>query len=140
MAIEGIKSSVMNQVNRISEPVIVENSENVQVRSQQATQVKGRQSGYESKDGQSDKSNDEGQNIQDVSPEKVKQAIEEINRKIRPTRTQCEFKFHDKTNRICITVKDSETQEVIKEIPPEKMLDMVAKTLELAGLLVDEKR
>lgn len=140
MAIEGIKSSVMNQVNRISEPVAVENSENVQVRSQQATQVKGRPSGYESKDGQSDKSNDEGQSIQDVSPEKVKQAIEEINKKIRPTRTQCEFKFHDKTNRICITVKDSETQEVIKEIPPEKMLDMVAKTLELAGLLVDEKR
>ncbi|MCI8507060.1 MAG: flagellar protein FlaG [Lachnospiraceae bacterium] len=139
MAIEGIKSSVMNQVNRISEPVVVENSENVQVRSQQATQVKGRQSGYESKDGQSDKSNDEGQSIQDVSPERVKQAIEEINKKIRPTRTQCEFKFHDKTNRICITVKDSETQEVIKEIPPEKMLDMVAKTLELAGLLVDEK-
>lgn len=140
MAIEGIKSSVMNQVNRISEPVVAENSENVQVRSQQAAQVKGRQSGYESKDGQSDKLKDEGQNIQDVSPEKVKQAIEEINKKIRPTRTQCEFKFHDKTNRICITVKDSETQEVIKEIPPEKMLDMVAKTLELAGLLVDEKR
>lgn len=140
MAIEGIKSSVMNQVNRISEPVVAENSENVQVRSQQVTPVKGRQSGYESKDGQSEKSKDEGQNIQDVSPEKVKQAIEEINKKIRPTRTQCEFKFHDKTNRICITVKDSETQEVIKEIPPEKMLDMVAKTLELAGLLVDEKR
>ncbi|MDE6759364.1 MAG: flagellar protein FlaG [Lachnospiraceae bacterium] len=139
MAIEGIKSSVMNQVNRISEPVVTENSENVQVRSQQAAQAKGRPSGYESKDGQSDKANDDGQNIQDVSPEKVKQAIEEINKKIRPTRTQCEFKFHDKTNRICIRVKDSETQEVIKEIPPEKMLDMVAKTLELAGLLVDEK-
>lgn len=79
-------------------------------------------------------------NIQDVSPEKVKSALDDINKKIRPTHTQCEFSYHEKTNRITITVKDSETNEVIKEIPPEKTLDMIAKTLELAGLLVDEKR
>lgn len=85
-------------------------------------------------------SQDEQKDIQDVSPEKVKNAISEINKKIRPTHTQCEFKYHEATKRICITVKDSDTDEVIKEIPPEKTLDMIAKTLELAGLLVDEKR
>jgi flagellar protein FlaG len=31
-----------------------------------------------------------------------------------------------------------ETGEVIREIPPEKFLDMVAKLQELAGILVDE--
>lgn len=143
MAIEAIKSNVISQVNQVSkvrEPVAVDREENIQVKPQQVVPVKGRQSGYESKDGQEENLNDEGQNIQDVSAEKVKKAIEEINKKIRPTHTQCEFKFHEKTNRLSITVRDYETKEVIKEIPPEKTLDMIAKTLELAGILVDEKR
>ena len=83
---------------------------------------------------------DEGKNLHEVSPDKVKDAINEINKKIRPTNTQCEFKYHEKTNRISITVRDRETDKVIKEIPPEKTLDMIAKSLELAGILVDEKR
>jgi len=39
-----------------------------------------------------------------------------------------------------VKVLDSETNEVIREIPPEKILDMVAKMWELAGLIVDERR
>ncbi len=136
MSIEGIKSSVMNQVSRVNEPVAVERPEMVQAATQ-VIPVVARDSEYESKD---DKSKDEGKNLQDVSPEKVKEALNEINQKIRPTNTQCEFKYHEKTNRISITVRDRTTDEVIREIPPEKTLDMIAKSLELAGILVDEKR
>ncbi len=136
MAIEGIKSNVMSQMNRTSEPIVVERPE-VQVAAQQVAPVKGRESGYESKEGQE---KDEGKNLHEVSPEKVKEALSEINQKIRPTNTQCEFKYHEKTNRISITVRDRSTDEVIREIPPEKTLDMIAKSLELAGILVDEKR
>jgi flagellar protein FlaG len=39
-----------------------------------------------------------------------------------------------------VKVIDNETQEVIQEIPPEKILDMVAKMWEVAGILVDERR
>ena len=35
---------------------------------------------------------------------------------------------------------DKETKEVIKEYPPEKTLDMIAKVWEMAGIMVDEKR
>ena len=134
MAIEGIKSNMMSQMNRTSESVVVERPE-VQMAAQQVAPVKGRESGYESKDG-----HDEGKNLHEVSPDKVKEAINEINKKIRPTNTQCEFKYHEQTHRISITVRDRATDEVIKEIPPEKTLDMIAKSLELAGILVDEKR
>ncbi len=34
---------------------------------------------------------------------------------------------------------DKETKEVIKEFPPEKTLDMIARIWEMAGILVDEK-
>lgn len=74
----------------------------------------------------------------EVSPEKVKSAVDDINKQIRSTR--CSFKYHEETNRISITVIDKDTDEVIKEIPPEKTLDMIAKAWELAGLMVDERR
>ena len=69
---------------------------------------------------------DEGIPIQEVSKEKVD--------------TECQFSYHEATKRISIKVLDQASGEVIREIPPEKTLDMIAKTLELAGILVDEKR
>ena len=50
------------------------------------------------------------------------------------------FGIHEATNRVTIKIVDKDTKEVIKELPPEKTLDMIAKAWELAGLLVDEKR
>lgn len=78
--------------------------------------------------------------IQDVSPEKVKNAVDDINKKIKQTHTYCQFAYHEATKRISITVKDADSGDVIREIPPEKTLDMIAKAWELAGLMVDEKR
>ncbi len=53
--------------------------------------------------------------------------------------SDAKFGIHDKTNRIIIKLVDRETQEVIKEIPPEKTLDLLAKRMELAGVLVDQR-
>ena len=84
------------------------------------------------------------QKKEEVTPEKVKDAVDDINKKIKQANplhhTSCSFKYHDDTNRISITVKNADTDEVIREIPPEKALDMIAKAWELAGLMVDEKR
>lgn len=84
------------------------------------------------------------QSDQNVTTEQVKAAVEDLNKHVKqaaPMRhTQLSFKYHEDTNRISITVTDSDTDEVIREIPPEKALDMLAKTLEIAGLLIDEKR
>lgn len=155
MAIEGIKSTVMSsqqtsQPIRKAEPVSVESAQAIpQDSSQQAAiNVSARRDNYDQKKDGDDKDpykkdpnkKDEGKELQEVSPEKVKDALSEINKKIAPTQTECSFKYHEKTHRISITVKDKETDKVIREIPPEKTLDMIAKTLELAGLLVDEKR
>ena len=50
------------------------------------------------------------------------------------------FGIHEKTNHVTIKIVDKKTKEVIKEFPPEKTLDMIAKVWEMAGLMVDEKR
>ena len=77
---------------------------------------------------------------QNVSTDDIKKAVSEINQKIRQTRTSCQYSYHEDTNRISITVVNEDTNEVIREIPPEKTLNMIAKVLELEGILVDEKR
>lgn len=72
------------------------------------------------------------------SNETLHKAIEKINKQM--TNSEAIYGFHDKTNRVTIKIIDKETKEVIKELPPEKTLDLIAKAWELAGILVDEKR
>lgn len=81
----------------------------------------------------------EGQDEETVS-RKMKAAIDKVNQKIVPTKTRCEYSYHEETKRVSIKVIDQSTEEVIKEIPPEEALDMLSKVWELAGLLVDERR
>ncbi len=60
--------------------------------------------------------------------------------KIVNNNTVAEFSYNEPTKRIAIKIKNKETNEVIKEIPSEKALEMLAKAWELAGIMVDEKR
>ena len=68
----------------------------------------------------------------------IKQAVEKLNKNME--NAEAVFGFHEKTNRVTIKIVDKETKKVIKELPPEKTLDMIAKVWEMAGILVDEKR
>lgn len=77
-------------------------------------------------------------NQKQPSDETVKQTISDINKRL-TNNTECIFGVHDKTNRVMIQIVDKDTKEVIKEVPPEKTLDMIAKAWELAGILVDER-
>lgn len=70
--------------------------------------------------------------------ENLKKTIEQINKKA--ANSEAVFGIHEETNRITIKIVDKKTKEVIKEFPPEKTLDMIAKAWELAGIMVDEKR
>lgn len=66
--------------------------------------------------------------------------IERANRAITGATCNFEYSIHEKTKEIMVKVIDRETKEVIREIPPEKILDLVAKLWEIAGILVDERR
>ena len=67
----------------------------------------------------------------------IRKAVDEINKKAH--NSEAVFGIHDATNRVMIKIVDKDTKEVLKEYPPEKTLDMIAKVWEVAGLLVDEK-
>ncbi len=68
------------------------------------------------------------------------EVIERANKALSGGMRSFEFSIHDQTKEIMIKVIDQETGTIIREIPPEKILDMVAKMWEMAGILVDERR
>lgn len=75
---------------------------------------------------------------QQPSSESLQKAVEDFNKKM--SNSEAIFGIHEGTNRVTIKIVDKETKQVIKELPPEKTLDMIAKVWEIAGLLVDERR
>ena len=77
---------------------------------------------------------------QELRDATVIEAIEQANRALQTNNAYLKFSIHEKTHQIMVKVVDSQTDEVIRELPPEKVLDMVARMWELAGILVDEKR
>lgn len=49
------------------------------------------------------------------------------------------FSRHETTGRTMVRVMDRETNELIREIPAEKVLDMAAKIEMMVGLIFDQK-
>ncbi len=92
----------------------------------------------QAKDGESNGQGQQQEQQPSASAEAVKKAVEEMNKKM--ANSVAQFGIHEETNHITIKIVDKETKKVIKELPPEKTLDMIAKVWEMAGLLVDEKR
>lgn len=90
--------------------------------------------------GTEEKNNNENgsKSTQQTTNEEIKKAVDQLNKKM--NNSEAIFGIHEETNRVTIKIVDKNTKEVIKELPPEKTLDMIAKAWELAGLLVDEKR
>lgn len=75
-----------------------------------------------------------------IGEEQLIKAIEKANKALVGKYTSFEFSIHEGTKQIMVKVLDRDTGEMIREIPPEKILDMVAKMWELAGILIDERR
>lgn len=81
---------------------------------------------------------EQGREQQQPTNEQIKKAVEQMNKNM--FNSEAVFGIHEGTNRVTIKIIDKESKEVIKELPPEKTLDMIAKVWEMAGILVDERR
>ncbi len=148
MAIEPLSSAMTYQAQNTQQvkPAAKQTVENTDVTTQElnnvydATTVKVAEA--ERKDGQqnsqSNSENGPAREQQQATTEQIKKAVENLNKNM--SHSEAVFGIHEATNRVMIKIVDKESKEVIKELPPEKTLDMIAKAWELAGLLVDERR
>ncbi len=86
----------------------------------------------------------QGETVQEekvlLGDHEVIQAIEKANKHIKSYDRRLEFSIHEITKQIMVKVINTEDDTVIREIPSEKILDMVAHLWEVVGILVDEKR
>lgn len=74
-----------------------------------------------------------------VHVDDVKQAVHNLNKFIEPLQTNLKFQYHEDLNEYYVEVVNPMTDEVIREIPPKKLLDMYAAMADFMGLLIDKK-
>lgn len=77
--------------------------------------------------------------VQEVlSEENLSRLVEQVNTLMEALSIEARFSVHQPTHAIVVTLINRDTGEIVRQIPPEKLLDMVARLRELAGLFVDE--
>lgn len=69
----------------------------------------------------------------------VSQAAERLNKLADAFATSLRFSVHQDTNTIVVRVVETQTGQVIREIPPEQVLDAVARLQEYLGVLFDAR-
>ena len=74
----------------------------------------------------------------DPTANSIESAFSSANSKL--SKTRCEYSYDENTKRVSIKVYDKDSDELIREVPPEKSLEMLQRIWELAGIMVDEKR
>ncbi|NMA91972.1 MAG: flagellar protein FlaG [Firmicutes bacterium] len=72
--------------------------------------------------------------------EQLKDEVDRLNDTARIYNIGLRFKIHEGTDRVMVQVYDRRSEEIIREIPPEKVLNLVAQIQQMIGLLLDEQR
>ncbi len=143
MAIEPVSSIMTVQaqgsvVQKPKAPVQTEKPESATSSVQAAEQVDRTTSVVENAQEKGQSENGEQGKEQQSNFEQIRKAVEKLNKNL--SNSEAVFGIHEDTNRVTIKIVDKSTKEVLKELPPEKTLDMIAKVWELAGMLIDERR
>lgn len=144
MAIEPLGSIMSVQAQGVSVPKTVTQTKESSVETQSSTaqeaaQVDNTVSVVAEGQGKGNANSNSSEQQQQPSNEQLRRAVEQMNKNM-IAHSEAVFGMHEGTNRITIKIVDKDTKEVLKEFPPEKTLDMIAKVWEMAGILVDERR
>lgn len=75
---------------------------------------------------------------QTLNEEQVQQAVDKINKTMETYNTELRFQLHEKSGEYIVKIISTKDKKVIREVPPEKVLNMVAYFKELLGLIVDK--
>ncbi|GAB2490544.1 hypothetical protein GCM10008929_13410 [Alkalibacterium psychrotolerans] len=71
------------------------------------------------------------------SKDQVQKLADEAQSVLQRVNAQLTFKVHEGTGRTLVQVVEKDSKEVLREIPPEKMLDVIAGIWQWSGIAVD---
>ena len=83
--------------------------------------------------------NQNQQTIEEITPEKINNAVNDLNKKLELLNSQLRIETDEDTGIQVIKIVDKDTKEVIRQIPPEAVLKVAKYLNEVAGLLFDSK-
>lgn len=75
----------------------------------------------------------------DRMKESVQEKVQAMNDFLTPTNASLKFTFHEDLQEYFVEIVDKQTNEVIREIPPKKFLDMYAAMVQFMGMFVDKR-
>ena len=73
------------------------------------------------------------------TPDDVREAVKEIERNLSSNSTDLRFSVDNSTGKTVVSVLDSQTKEVIRQIPAEEVMQMARFLDRMQGLLVKGK-
>lgn len=76
---------------------------------------------------------------QQVTEEELRPVTQEFNKLFQYLNTDIQFELHERTQRLMVQVVDTKTDKVLREFPPEELLDTIANIQEYVGVLLDKR-
>ena len=128
MKVDGVDPIQLNKVTEFTQKTLVQESQRQDPKREQQERVLGREQQVVKWDGSNTEALDE--------------AIKQMNKAAEAFNVELKFSVHEGTDRVMVQVVNKESQEIIREIPPERVLNMVAQiqTMIGIGLFVDSRR
>lgn len=74
----------------------------------------------------------------DAGHQELSRAVHQLNKLMQAYNTEINFQLHESSGEYVVKVVNSLDKSVIREIPPERVLDMVAYFKEIMGVIIDE--
>jgi len=84
-----------------------------------------------------DKSGKEQQGL-GLDKEEMSELKEKINETLEPINIALDFEIEDEIEETVVKVKNRDTEEIIRQIPPQALLHMAKRMEEMSGLLIEE--
>lgn len=84
---------------------------------------------------------DKEQELQEMKKKEdpLEATVEKLNQKLLGRDIKMQFRIHQRTGYTLVRLVDMQTGDIIKEIPPENMLNVIGKIWDDMGIAIDKK-
>lgn len=76
---------------------------------------------------------------EEIPREEVERATDKLNRFMSFIDKRLRFDIHETSDQIMVRVIDQDTEDVLNEMPPKRVLELLDSLMDIAGLLIDQK-
>jgi flagellar protein FlaG len=75
------------------------------------------------------------ENEQQITKKDIEDTVDALKEMTTTLQTKMDFSINQETNRLVVKVVDQDTEKVIRQFPPEELLELQEKMIDLTGFL-----